>query len=143
MKKILNDTLFITACILLFALITASPASELVWSPINPNFVGGNYWNGSWLLSQAQAQNSHIRQTASYQEEDLISEFEDNLNRELLDRLATKILDEAFGEDTDVPLADGTYSVGGNTIVIDTSGSQINIEITNGGSSTTITVPYY
>lgn len=143
MRRIFKHTFFVAVCVLLVALFTTSTATELVWAPINPNFVGGNYLNGSWLLSQAQAQNSHTSETSSYQEDDLITEFEDNLNRELLDRLATKILDEAFGEDTDVPLAEGTYTVGNNIIVVDTTGSQINIEISNGGSSTVITVPYY
>lgn len=143
MKKTLKHTFFVTVSSFLLVLITASTASEIVWQPINPNFVGGNSFNGSWLLSQAQAQNSHVRDYAGYQREDPITEFEDNLNRELLDRLATKILDEAFGESTDVPLAEGTYTVGGNTIVIEKSGSQIDIEISNGGSSTTLSVPYY
>jgi len=145
MKRLLMYAICGLACALLLVTTSLAPASELVWSPINPNFVGGNYLNGSWLLSQAQAQNSHVRETAGYQRDDPITEFEDNLNRELLDRLATKILDEAFGEDTEgsVPLKEGVYIVGGYTIVIDTTDTVINIEITNGGASTVIQVPYY
>ncbi|WP_408004318.1 curli assembly protein CsgF [Zestomonas carbonaria] len=33
-------------------------ATELVYTPVNPAF-GGNPLNGSWLLSNAQAQNDH------------------------------------------------------------------------------------
>jgi curli production assembly/transport component CsgF len=143
MKRLLMYAICGLACASLLVTTRLSPASELIWSPINPNFVGGNYLNGSWLLSQAQVQNSHRETTAGYQREDPIAEFEDNLNRELLDRLASKILDEAFGEETDVPLAEGIYQVGGYTIVVDTTDTLINIEITNGGSSTVIQVPYY
>lgn len=145
MKRLLMYAICGFACALLLMTTSFTPASELVWSPINPNFVGGNYLNGTWLLSQAQAQNSHVRDTPGYQRDDPVTEFEDNLNRELLDRLATKILDEAFGEDTgdSVPLKEGVYVVGDYTIVIDTSSTLINIEITNGGSSTVIQVPYY
>lgn len=37
---------------------TACYATELVYSPVNPSF-GGNALNGSYLLSNAAAQNSH------------------------------------------------------------------------------------
>lgn len=33
-------------------------ADELVYSPVNPSF-GGNPLNGTWLLNNAQSQNSH------------------------------------------------------------------------------------
>ncbi|OHB74530.1 MAG: hypothetical protein A2Z25_05790 [Planctomycetes bacterium RBG_16_55_9] len=132
------------ACTLFLSPASITKASELVWGFINPSFIGGNYLNGSWLLSSAQAQNSHVKSTPGYQREDPITEFEDNLNRELLDRLADKILDEAFGEETDVPLAEGEYRVGNYVINVTTNGA-INVQIidTTSGGTTTIQIPYY
>ena len=35
-----------------------SQATELVYTPVNPNF-GGNPLNGTWMLNEAQAQNDY------------------------------------------------------------------------------------
>lgn len=58
----------------LFLFITFSTLSfgqQLVYKPINPSFVGGDPFNGSWLLNSANAQNS----------------FEDDSTFDVLDRL--------------------------------------------------------
>jgi curli production assembly/transport component CsgF len=51
MKKII-----VPISIFLFSLQALS--TELVYTPVNPSF-GGNYLNGSYLLSNASAQNKH------------------------------------------------------------------------------------
>ncbi|WP_271424243.1 curli assembly protein CsgF [Aequorivita sinensis] len=37
---------------------TVSFGQQLVYKPINPSFVGGDSFNGAWLLNSANAQNS-------------------------------------------------------------------------------------
>ncbi|MCG8427996.1 MAG: curli assembly protein CsgF [Chromatiales bacterium] len=56
-----------------------SGASELVYTPINPSF-GGNPLNGSYLLSNAQAQNDHKD-----------PDFEDRTQTSALDRLTSSL----------------------------------------------------
>ncbi len=131
-------------CALLFVPISAVFASEIIWAPINPSFVGGNPYNATWLLASAQAQNRHTEPAATYRQPDLMDDFENTLNRQLLSRLSTKILDEAFGEESTTPLQEGTYIVGGYEIVITTNGA-INVVITDTltGNQTTVQVPYY
>ncbi|MGS0676765.1 curli assembly protein CsgF [Shewanella sp. 0m-4] len=43
---------------LLAVLMGSSHATQLTYTPVNPNF-GGSYLNGSYLLSNASAQNKH------------------------------------------------------------------------------------
>ncbi|WP_241836861.1 curli assembly protein CsgF [Aequorivita sp. KMM 9714] len=50
---------------------TVSFGQQLVYRPINPSFVGGDPFNGAWLLNSANAQNS----------------FEDDSAFDALDRL--------------------------------------------------------
>jgi curli production assembly/transport component CsgF len=114
-----------------------APASELVYTPINPSF-GGNPLNGSWLLNQAQAQNRFSP------ERDLMEDFEERLTRNVLARLARMIIDEAFGEYGE-GLEAGYYEVGNYTIDITTDLDFITIfmEDVVTGDTTTIKVPYY
>lgn len=147
MKKLRKLTLCSLVSILVLAPLAVTTATELVWHPINPSFVGGNYLNASWLLSSAQAQNSHVKSTgSSYRAKDPIEEFEEDLNRELLSRLGDKIIKTAFGEDFsegELELKDGEYNIGDYTITVDSSGDSINIQIDDGSSATIIDVPYY
>ena len=131
-------------CILFLGTAGTAAATELVWTFINPSFVGGSSFNASWLMASAQAQNRHIEQVPGYQRPDPMEDFEYNLNRQLLSRLTTKILDEAFGEETDVPLQTGEYIIGDYIINITTDG-QITVEITDviTGGTTIVQVPYY
>ena len=144
MKKMKHYIFCGVVCTLLFVPLGAVIASEIVWAPINPSFVGGNPYNATWLLSSAQAQNKHTEPTAGYRQPDIMEDFENTLNRQLLSRLSTKILDEAFGEESTTPLQEGTYIVGGYQIDITNNGS-INVVITDTltGNQTTIQVPYY
>ena len=130
-------------CILFVAPVSTTTATELVWSFINPSFVGGSPFNASWLMAAAQAQNKHLEKTLGYQRPDPFDDFENNLNRQLLSRLTTKILDEAFGE-SEEPLQTGEYIVGGYIIDISTDGG-ITVEITDTvtGNTTLVQIPYY
>lgn len=62
-------------------------ATELVYSPVNPSF-GGNPLNGSWLLSNAQAQDDEedpdARSRSSYTAPTALERFSNQLESRLL-----------------------------------------------------------
>lgn len=132
--------LIITA---LLALGSGALAQQFVYSPINPSFVGGNPYNGSWLLSSAQAQNNITESTASTKDTDSeLDDFKETLNRQILSQLSRQIVSDAFGEDN---LEEGRYELGDYIIDVADGGSGVVITIydTANGGETTIEVPYY
>ncbi len=122
-------------------LLDAAFATELVYVPVNPSF-GGNPANGQWLMNSASAQNKFKDTSTATQQKSPFQSFEDNLNRELLSRLAQKIVDMAFGEGG---LQPGTYLIGGYTIDVGTDSNGITVVITDPatGNTSTIQIPYY
>ncbi len=70
-------------------------ASELVYTPINPSF-GGNPLNGSFLLSKANAQNTH---SAPSFERTYADRLQDSLERAYINRIVREITDIAFDEE--------------------------------------------
>jgi len=136
MRKLLVYLICGTVCALFLTNATMAAASELVYTPINPSF-GGSPLNGQWLLDSANAQNR-------FEEEiDLMEEFEEMLNRQILLRITRNVITEAFGEE-DV-FYPGHYEVGNYAIDISTDGVVITVVMTDmiTGDSTTIVVPYY
>ena len=137
-------------CGVVFAMFLApasvTTATELVWAPINPSFVGGVWYNAQWLMNSAQVQNKHVKKADPYTSSvsNPMDDFANNLNRQLFSRLSSKILDEAFGEDSENPLQTGQYTVGDYTVDITTNGN-ITVVITDEitGNQTTVAVPYY
>ena len=117
-------------------------ATELVWTPINPSF-GGLAYNAQWLLASANAQNKYAdRQQPIDRVGDLIQDFQANVQRQVLGRLADKIVSEAFGEEG---LQQGHYNLGDFTVDVGVDVSGINVVLidTTSGSQTTIQIPYY
>jgi curli production assembly/transport component CsgF len=120
-------------------------ASELVWTPINPSF-GGNPANGAWLLASAQAQNTMTPKPTTYTRADPLDDFEYLLKRQYLSRLADRIMDDVFGEDTLLPDAqtDAEYTIGDYHVQISTMDSiKVTITDTITGNETMVEVPYY
>lgn len=117
-------------------------AQDFVYEPKNPAF-GGSYLNYSWLLNSAQSQNKleDPTQTNAYGR-NALTDFEESLNRQILNQLSRKIVENQFGEDG---LQDGQYILGNYQINIgsDESGVNININDTGTGNSTTVVVPYF
>jgi curli production assembly/transport component CsgF len=115
-------------------------ASEIVWAPVNPSFVGGNPFNGAYLLNSAQLQND--KKESQPPSKTPLEQFNQSLNQQILYRLSTKIVDAAFGE---TGLTPGHYTMG--TYVVDVTGGAdgltVTIVDTAGGGSTTVMVPYY
>ncbi|MEZ0540197.1 curli production assembly/transport component CsgF [Fibrella arboris] len=123
-------------------------AQALVYRPNNPAF-GGNTFNYQWLLSSAQAQDTHkdpaAKNTSATSLNGLnssssLQSFSDNLQRQLLSRLSQNILSKQFGEDG---LKEGTFSFGDMQVVISNAAEGVIIRINDGkGGESSITVPY-
>jgi curli production assembly/transport component CsgF len=132
-------------------LASAVSASELIYTPINPNF-GGSPLNGSWLLNQAQVQDSFEDPDAEddflFDDETNIDVFRDSLNRLILSGLAGIIIDEVFDDIEDTGLDEGinTFTTDGFSITIDkTQGATLNVDIEDqiSGDSTSLKIPYF
>ena len=123
-------------------------ASELVWVPINPSF-GGPYYNATWLMNSAQTQNPFAKKADAYTQPatDPIKDFQTRLSSQLLYQLATKIVNEAFGENGLLPKdqPEAHYSVGTFKVDVATDLSKISVKLTDTttGTTTTVEVPYY
>ncbi|MCH1925142.1 curli assembly protein CsgF [Shewanella sp. C32] len=119
----------------LFTLIFLSmsaPATELVYTPVNPSF-GGNSLNANFLLSKAQSQNNHTDDSNELGFED---QFRAALERNIINSLTRRISD---GE-----LVEGTYNTGDYQIdVAGADGTGVTVTITNlsTGEITIITMP--
>ena len=124
---------------LLFILPMAMSAQQLVYTPINPSFVGGNPFNASWLLSSAEAQNKHKEEDANTQPTEL-EQFTESLNRQLLSSLSRDLFENQFGDSS---LSEGTFTFG--SLVVDvvptTTGLSINVLDTTTGEQTQIIIP--
>jgi curli production assembly/transport component CsgF len=117
-------------------------ATELVWTPVNPSF-GGLAYNADWLLASANAQNKYADQQQSTSTAgDLIQDFKTNVQRQVLSRLADRIIGKAFGEEG---LDEGFYDLGDFTVNVGTDVTGINVVLIDKtrGSQTTIQIPYY
>lgn len=137
MKKLLITTLFILS---LFQV--NIQAQDFVYQPINPAF-GGNPYNYSWLLAQAQAQNMYEEEdTYTYGDEDPLSNLQDDINRQVLNSLTQQFYQNQFGESG---LSEGYYKFGSYEIDISpiSEGMQVRIIDIYSGSETIIIVPYY
>lgn len=76
---------------------SAAWASEMVYTPVNPNF-GGSPLNGSNLLSQAQAQNKNKDPDADGQnKQTALQQFNDSLQRAVLGRIASALTSNIVG----------------------------------------------
>jgi len=137
MKKGFFVVVFLGILLILGA--SGAGATQLIWTPINPSF-GGFYANGQYLLDQANAQN-HFEE--KYEQPSVLDSFEESLARAILSQLSSKIVEKAFG--TQGEFTGGHYEVGGQSIDVDTTGSEITVNVTDTltGGSTTIKVPYY
>jgi curli production assembly/transport component CsgF len=136
MKKLL-----IVAIFLLAFFQVATRAQDFVYQPINPAF-GGNPYNYSWLLGQAQAQNIFTEEVAGYEEEDPLAGLQDDINRQILNSITQQFYKNQFGEDG---LTEGYYKFGSYEIDISpiAEGMQVRIIDILTGSETTIIVPFY
>ena len=115
---------------------------QLVYTPNNPSF-GGSPLNGSWMFSQAQAQNGFTAGATSSSsiQNDPLADFKDNLNRQILSQLSRNLVTSLFGESG---LEEGRYEIGDFIIDITPGSDGITILINDlsTGGQTSIIVPY-
>jgi curli production assembly/transport component CsgF len=134
MKKII----FSSICIL-FGSANALFSQDLIYRPINPAF-GGDTFNYQWLLNSAQVQNKFEESGAKYSS-DPLKDFQNNLNRQILNELSRKLTSQIFGEES---LQDGVFQYGSFMVSVQSGLDGITISIINSdGSKTEIKVPYY
>ena len=117
-----------------------SEASDLQHQFTNPNF-GGPSFNAQPLLNSAVLQNDF----ANAQEDaaTALEDFQNRLDRALLNRLSREIVSKAFGEDSD--LTAGSFSSGTFDIEIseDLDGVTIGVVDSVTGDTTTVEVPFF
>ena len=136
--------MYLRACtitaVLIFLSITAF-SQQLVYKPVNPSF-GGDTFNYQWLLSSAQAQNKLEEVSRGGIGTNPLDDFENNLNRQILNQLSREVINDIFGEGS---LQDGKFEFGTLQINIASESDGVNIDILNSqdGSRTNILVPYY
>lgn len=136
--------LALPVCLLLL-ICYASRGQALVYHPVNPAF-GGNTFNYSWMLSSAQSQDKlkdpAARATTTFgTSQSSLTNFSESLQRQLLNRITTDIINKQFGEGT---LREGTFQFGDFQVDISNGTEGILIRIVDGkGGETTITVPYF
>lgn len=123
---------------------TQLQAQDLVYQPKNPAF-GGDTFNYQWLQSSAQAQDKTKdpnAQVNSLLRRSPLQDFEENLNRQVLNQLSRQLVAAQFGEEG---LEPGSYTVGNYQIDIAEGGSGISIVIVDIGTGdrTTVTIPYF
>ncbi|WP_224996167.1 curli production assembly/transport component CsgF [Cesiribacter sp. SM1] len=134
--------------LLLFAFCMLGAASlqaqDLVYEPKNPAF-GGVYYNYQWLQSSAEAQNKIAdpnAQVNSLLNRTPLDNFEENLNRQILNQLSRQLVASQFGEEA---LEPGSYNLGNFQIDVTEGSNGIDIVIVdnNTGDQTTVTIPYF
>ncbi len=131
--------------LLLIAGTTSLCAQELVFNFSNPSFLGGNSFNASWMLQEAQAQNSFTAPRNEFMdsyEDDPIKDFAKSVNRQVLNQISRELYSSMFGEDG---LKEGTYEIGDYSISVKEEMDGIVIEITEilNGNETRVVVPYF
>lgn len=132
---------------LLFSLIffpLLSYSQDFVFRFTNPAF-GGETFNYQLLPSSADAQNTFKEeietQIPDYHTDPLV-DFENSLNRQILNQLSRKLIDNWFGEED---LGEGVYVFGNYQIEIGELDGGLNVIIfdLNSGDQSTIFVPFY
>ena len=121
---------------------TAAFGSELIHTPVNPSFVGGNPFNGQYLLNSATIQNKNKEDVQQQTTQTPLEQFRDSLQRNLLYAITSKLTQDMYGEGGFKP---GHYSYAGMNVDVvgGTGGVTITITDTTNGGTTTVTVPNY
>lgn len=117
-------------------------SDELIWTPTNPSF-GGNPYNANWLLNSAKIQNQYPEEKEEKNfQKDPLEQFQENLNRQLLRKLASSIVDQIYGDNG---VNEGAYSVGDYLIDIEERETTVAITIDDmaTGNQTIMEIPNF
>lgn len=122
---------YLLTSFLAVALVVSVQADELVYTPINPSF-GGSALNGSWMLNQAQAQDTTEDPNATRSRNDLsdLDQFNNLLQRSILSRLSSAITGSIVGDGGE--LMPGTIETTDfNIEIVDLGGGILRITTTD------------
>ncbi|WP_299702164.1 curli production assembly/transport component CsgF [uncultured Pontibacter sp.] len=132
--------------VFMFCLLCAGNAKgqDLLYQAKNPAF-GGETFNYQWLQSSAQSQDKlkdPDEASTSPFNRDPLKDFQESLNRQILNQLSRQLVTAQFGEEG---LAPGNYTIGDYEIEVSEGMSGININILDKGTGnrTSVTIPYY
>lgn len=136
--------IFALSAVLMMLCAKSSFSQDFVYTPRNPAF-GGSYVNYTWMLSSAQAQNDiEAPKDDSYgsKDTDPLSDFQDNLNRQILNQLSYQLVRDQFGENG---MEEGQYTMGDYEInVLETAeGISVTIYDVSTGAQTEVIVPVF
>ncbi len=135
-----KKTIFLFCMVMGMAAVGPVQASELRHQFTNPNF-GGPSFNAQPLLNSAALQNDF--QDDADADATALEDFQNRLDRALLNRLSREIVSKAFGEESD--LTAGSFSSGTFDIEIteDLDGITIGVVDSVTGDTTTVQVPFF
>lgn len=118
-------------------------AQELTYEPTNPAF-GGSPVNYRWMLNSANQQNPYggEGQFSRFQD-DPLANFEQQLQRQVLDQLSRQIIEDRF-EGVDLT-EEGRFDFQNFTVEVNPGPRGINIRVFNKGTgeSSTIDIPRF
>ena len=139
-KSVLSCAFVLTVC-------SSANAGQLEYTPVNPLF-GGSPLNGSYLLSQATANNFMFTTSpsakkaaaASAATQTPVQQFQSEITSSLLSQIAYQVSQEIIGPNAK---PSGTFNLNGEIISFAQSNGQVNINIVNSatGGTTTIQIP--
>ncbi len=115
-------------------------AQEIVYKPINPSFLGGNPFNATWLLNQANSQNKFKEEGFTKDKKSELDKFSESLNRQLLNQISRDLFKDKFGDEG---IQVGTFTFGNLVVEISptSEGMSFNIFDITTGEQTTIIIP--
>ncbi len=127
-----------------FLLISTAFAGDMVYTPINPAF-GGSPSNYSYLDGSAQHQN-HPQQKRDALNDPKNKSAIEQLNaasqQALFAQIATKLTNSVFGTGTGSYVKGSTFMIGTTTVtVLEKTGTSVTLTLSDGITSTTVTVP--
>lgn len=129
----------------LFSLILPfeSLGQDFVYKPINSSF-GGDQYNYNWLSNSATQQNRiEDPNTENGLNKDPLDDFQDNLNRQILNQLSSRLVNSIFGDNNTIET--GSYNLGNYKVDIfeDGNGVTVNIQDITSGNYTNVVIPSY
>jgi len=132
---------FVLVTLIAAGLSTSVCAQDFVYRPKNPAF-GGSPANFSWMFQSAQAQKDFEDETSQFRR-DPLQNFQDQLQRRLLNELSREIIGDRFsGSGIDFG-EEGSFEFGDFFVEVEEGPDGLRIQIINAltGDSSTITVP--
>jgi curli production assembly/transport component CsgF len=135
-------TSLLAAFVLLLPAASAA-GQDLVYEPTNPAF-GGSSVNYSWLLNSANQQNPYQgdRGFSSFRD-DPLQNFEQRLQRQVLDQLSRELIQDRFGE---VDLTEeGTFDFQQFRVEVRPGPGGISVQVFNkqSGETSTVEIPRF